>query len=224
MKKFKLSGPMTVFQEATNLLHGVIPQNRAGINGWRTYKLGELFTERTETNRVDLPMLSITGQNGVIPRNTEDNFNAPSEDRSKYLRITPGDIGYNTMRMWQGVSGLSKLEGIVSPAYTVCIPGSKIDGLFASYLFKYPPVIHLFRRYSQGMVDDTLALKFSNFSQIHVTIPDIPEQRKIAAILNTGDREIELLGRQLEALKDLKRGLMQKLLNGNIRVKVPKEI
>ena len=223
MKSNQTGNRKTAFQVATNLLHGVIPQQKERKSGWHTYKLGELFTERAEINRIDLPLLSITGQNGVVPRNTKENFNAPSEDRSKYLRITPGDIGYNTMRMWQGVSGLSKLEGIVSPAYTVCIPGSKIDGLFASYLFKYPPVIHLFRRYSQGMVDDTLALKFPNFAQIHVTIPDKPEQRRIAAVLNTCDCEIELRQKQLEALKQQKRGLMQKLLNGETHFKIPKE-
>jgi type I restriction enzyme S subunit len=191
---------------------------RLSASAWLTYKLGDLFTERTEVNRTDLPLLSITGQSGVVPRNIDENFNAPSEDKSKYLRIAPGDIGYNTMRMWQGVSGLAKLEGIVSPAYTVCIPGDKIDGLFASYLFKYPPIVHLFRRYSQGLVDDTLALKFPNFAQIQVTIPEVPEQRLIASVLATCDREIELLQNHVYALKEQKRGLMQKLLTGEIRV------
>ncbi|MEI8341328.1 MAG: restriction endonuclease subunit S [Verrucomicrobiota bacterium] len=186
---------------------------------WHTYRLGELFTERVEIARGDLPLVAITGQNGVVPRDSLTKRDSSSEDKSKYLRITPGDIGYNTMRMWQGVAGLSQIEGIVSPAYTVCIPSNKIDGQFAAYLFKHLPMIHAFRRNSQGLVDDTLSLKFPNFARIHVTIPDVPEQKRIAAVLSTCDREIELLQKQLAALKAQKRGLMQKLLTGEIRVK-----
>ena len=187
---------------------------------WRAFRLGELFTERVEIGREDLPLVSITGQNGVVPRGSLTKRDTSSEDKSKYLRIAPGDIGYNTMRMWQGVSGLSELEGIVSPAYTICVPSERIDGQFAAYLFKHAPVVNLFRRYSQGLVDDTLALKFPNFAQIHVTIPALGEQQRIAIVLNACDREIGLLEDQLKALKEQKRGLMQKLLTGQIRVRV----
>jgi len=190
---------------------------------WRSFKVGELFDERAEIEREDLPLISITGQNGVVPRESLAKRDTSSEDEWTYLRIAPADIGYNTIRMWQGVAGLCNREGIVSPAYTVCVPSKRLDGQFASYLFKHAPVVNLFRRYSQGLVDDTLALKFPNFAQIHVTIPDVQEQRRIAEVLVACDREIELLQKQLDALKEQKRGLMQKLLTGQIRVKVPKE-
>ena len=187
---------------------------------WRTHRLGDLFTERVEIGRTDLPLVAITGQNGVVPRDSLTKRDNSSEDKSKYLRIAPGDIGYNTMRMWQGVAGLSQIEGIVSPAYTICVPTGKIDGQFAAYLFKTAPMIHAFHRNSQGLVDDTLSLKYHNFARIHVTIPDVPEQKRIAAVLNACDEEIKLLQKQLDALKEQKRGLMQKLLTGEVRVKI----
>ena len=49
---------------------------------------------------------------------------------------------------------------------------------------------------------------------------ELPEQQKIASVLNAVDREIELLCDKLEALRNQKKGLMQKLLTGKIRVKV----
>jgi type I restriction enzyme S subunit len=52
-----------------------------------------------------------------------------------------------------------------------------------------------------------------------VNLPSVREQQRIAAVLNCCDREIELLQKQLEALKEQKRGLMQKLLTGEIRIK-----
>ena len=185
---------------------------------WVAYKLGELFTERSETNRDGLPLLSITADRGVILRDEVERKDTSNSDKSRYKRIPPGDIGYNTMRMWQGVSALSELKGIVSPAYTVCTPSAKIDGQFAAYLFKLPSVVHLFYRHSQGLVDDTRNLKFHHFAQVPVRIPDVAEQRAIADVLNTADREIGILEHQLELYKKQKRGLMQKLLTGQIRV------
>jgi type I restriction enzyme S subunit len=220
----RLTSLVAAKQERTRGLMQQLLTGRKRFKGfkarqWQVFKLGELFTERVDIGRDDLPLVSITGQNGVVPRDSLTKRDTSSEDKSKYLRIAPGDIGYNTMRMWQGVSGLSKLEGIVSPAYTICVPSKRIDGQFAAYLFKHLPVVHLFRRHSQGLVDDTLALKFPNFAQIHVRIPEVAEQRRIATVLETCDHEIELLQKQLAALREQKRGLMQKLLTGEVRVK-----
>ena len=187
---------------------------------WKEFQLGELFKERIETNCHSLPLLSITSGQGVINRDELDKKDTSAKDKDKYKRIVPGDIGYNTMRMWQGVSALSKLEGIVSPAYTICIPQSKIDGQFAKYLFKIKPMIHKFYRFSQGLVDDTRNLKFNNFAQIKVVIPDIAAQKRIAKVLNLADKEISFLEITLTALQNQRKGMMQKLLTGQIRVRV----
>jgi type I restriction enzyme S subunit len=184
------------------------------------YHLGELFSERCETGYQNLPLLSITGEAGIIFRDGGNRKDSSSEDKSNYLRICPGDIGYNTMRMWQGVSALSSLEGIVSPAYTVCIPKNGVDGQFMAYLFKLPTVINLFYRFSQGLTSDTWNLKFHHFAKIKVTIPDIEEQKAIVKALAVCDEEIRLLKNNLEAIKKQKRGLMQKLL----RVKAAGEV
>ena len=133
---------------------------------WQTHRLGDLFRPRTEVSRADLRLLAVTGGRGVVPRHDLDRKDSSNPDKSRYLRVAPGDIVYNTMRMWQGVSARSSLEGIVSPAYTVCVPGREIDAEFAAVLFKHTPVVHLFHRHSQGLVSDTLNLKFDSFAKI----------------------------------------------------------
>ncbi|KWN07136.1 hypothetical protein WM21_01755 [Burkholderia ubonensis] len=187
----------------------------------RTYRLGELFHERVETNRCDLPLLSVTRDEGVIPRDAVGRKDTSNEDKSKYLRVCPGDIAYNTMRMWQGVSALSRLEGIVSPAYTVVIPNKLIDARFAAHLFKYPPVVFLFYRYSQGLVSDTWNLKFPHFSEIKVEIPLLSEQIAIAKMLNDADAEIMALEKEVNFLREEKRTIMADLLTGKRRVRLP---
>lgn len=185
---------------------------------WKEVPLGEMFAERNETKYFDLPLLSI-GQNGVYPQDESVKKDTSNEDKSKYKRICHGDIGYNTMRMWQGRSALSGLEGIVSPAYTVVTPKKNADSLFFSYLFKMPKMTNLFWRNSQGLVDDTLNCKFKDFSIVKVMLPlSKEEQTAIAQVLQTADKEISLLKAKAEKLREQKKGLMQQLLTGKKRL------
>jgi type I restriction enzyme S subunit len=93
-----------------------------------------------------------------------------------------------------------------------------ITGEFAEVLFKLPRMIHEFRRYSQGLVDDTLSLKFPQFAAIKIFIPKVDRQECIATTLRHFQNEIDVLKRQLGAFERQKRGLMQKLLTGEWRV------
>lgn len=191
-----------------------------GFSGdWVDVKLGNVFAERVETNCQDLELLSVTGTNGVVPRSTIETKDNSSEDKSKYLKICKGDIGYNTMRMWQGVSALSEHEGIVSPAYTILIPSPEISAKYFSYLFKMHAVIFLFYRFSQGIVDDTRSLKYHEFAKLHLTVPkDKKEQEAIAEILTVADQEIQILQKELDQEQQKKKALMQLLLTGVVRV------
>lgn len=177
---------------------GEIPQD------WECVALGSIFAERIETGFTDLPLLAVTGERGIVLRDSLARRDSSSEDKSAYLRVCPGDIAYNTMRMWQGVSGLSPYEGIVSPAYTICRP---LDGLvpeFAPYLLKHPANIRLFHRHSQGLVDDTLNLKFPHFARLQVALPGAAEQKRMARILADADAAISSAQRALDQHRNLK--------------------
>lgn len=201
-----------------NLLTGKM--RLKGFSGeWKEVHLGEFFSERNETRHIELTLLSI-GQSGIYPQDESIKKDTSNEDKSKYKRICPGDIGYNTMRMWQGRSALSDLEGIVSPAYTVISPKENADSRFFAYLFKTPKLTHLFWRNSQGLVDDTLNCKFKDFSIVKVVLPQIKEeQTAIARVLQTADQEISLLKSKADKLREQKKGMMQVLLTGKVRVK-----
>jgi type I restriction enzyme, S subunit len=189
---------------------------------WAEVRLGSIFNERSEVNRPDLPLLSVTNDRGVIPRDELVKRDTSNPDKSKYKRVAVGDIAYNTMRMWQGVSAISSLEGIVSPAYTVAIPTNRIYGPYAKHLFKFPPVINLFHRHSQGLVDDTLNLKFDRFAKIKVTIPiDTLEQERIAGVLDVCEAEINMLETLREHYERYKRALLARLLNGDLAGSYP---
>lgn len=177
---------------------------------WEEVYLGDVFTERNESNCTSLPLLSI-GQDGVYPQSESNKRDISNKDKSKYKRICPNDIGYNTMRMWQGRSALSQIEGIVSPAYTIITPKKGLDPLFLSILLKLPYMVRDFHSHSQGLVNDTLNCKFNDFAKVKAKIPTLMEQQKIATILSSLDDEIEQYSEKVKALELHKKGLMQKL-------------
>ena len=196
-----------------------------GFEGeWNLYHLGCLFTERSEIGTKDLPLLSITSNEGVVYQDETGRKDTSNADKSKYKRICPGDIGYNTMRMWQGRSSLSDKEGVVSPAYTILTATGKSDPLFFSYLFKLTKIVHVFYRHSQGLVSDTWNLKFKQFKKITCRVPGRPEQSAIAKILVTADFEINALRVRMDSLKQEKKALMQQLLTGKRRVNMDREV
>lgn len=191
-----------------------------GFEGkWKEVRLGDVFDERNETNRGDLSLLSITGDKGVIYQSESDKRDISNEDKTKYKRICPNDIGYNTMRMWQGRSALSDLEGIVSPAYTIVIPKDNVDVRFMAMLIQQPRIVYGFWTHSQGLVSDTLNCKYPDFCQVKVTIPSKEEQTAIADFFVEIDKEIEIQKQKLTSLQEQKKGLMQVLLTGKKRVK-----
>lgn len=188
-----------------------------GFEGaWEERRLGELFDNRMEKGRSDLPLLAITGNSGVVLRDSLSRRDTSSADKSGYKKCVAGDIAYNTMRMWQGVSGLVTTDGIVSPAYTVLIPKHSVHPSFMSYLFKLPRLIFDFQRNSQGLTSDTWNLKFPAFSKIKIRIPSCAEQIRIADALSTLDNEITHLKSLGAQLREQKRGLMQRIFSGEL--------
>ncbi|MEM0984831.1 MAG: restriction endonuclease subunit S [Pseudomonadota bacterium] len=197
------------------------PKHAARPNDWQEHELGDVFRERVDAGSADDRLLSITMNGGVIDRDDVGRKDTSTADKSKYKLILPGDLGYNTMRMWQGVVGLSSLQGIVSPAYTIVTPVSEyILGAYAAHLFKSRRMVFDFERYSQGLTSDTWNLKFPAFSRIRVFLPPVELQKKKADLLDGMLAEAAIIDREITALQRQKRGLMQKLLTGEWRVSV----
>ena len=116
------------------------------------------------------------------------------------------------MRMWQGASGYSAYEGIVSPAYTVLSPKPGIISECIAYYFKSAEMIHTFQVNSQGITSDNWNLKFPQLSNIEIYVaPTVEEQKKISAYLTSLDSLIQQSQQQLEKLQSIKKALLEKM-------------
>jgi len=216
LRAVKERGGAAMSRRCFELCHPDQPQRPTD---WRARLLGEIFIERDQPGQESERLLSITMNGGVIDRDDVGRRDTSKDDKSAYKLILPGDIGYNTMRMWQGVSGLSRLRGIVSPAYTIVTPRpDHIDPVYAAHLFKSRRMVFDFERYSQGLTSDTWNLKFPAFSRIKVFLPPLNTQTRQAEMFEAMQAELALLSRQIDVLTRQKRGLMQKLLTGEWRV------
>lgn len=151
---------------------------------WNVLRAKYLFQEITDTGYTDLPLLSITNTNGIVLQSSTGRRNRMSEDATKYKRIQVGDLGYNLMNAFIGSLGISKYEGLISPAYAVCRPIVPMVGKYYEYLFKTPLYLQIFDNYSYGIMIERNRLYFDNFKKIETIVPPIEEQTKIVQYLD----------------------------------------
>ena len=186
-----------------------------GFEEWEQRKLGECFTERIES-MPNGELISVTINDGIKKFSELGRHDNSNDDKSKYKKVCVGDIAYNSMRMWQGASGYSPYEGIVSPAYTVLAANHGVNSRCIAHQFKLSKMIHTFKINSQGITSDNWNLKFPTLSDISIYISrSIDEQGKIASLLESLDHLITLHQRKLEKLKIIKKSMLENLFPQN---------
>ena len=183
-----------------------------------TTHLGNLFKNRREPGIPDLPLMSVTMNDGLVDRESLERKMDSTLESEGHLLVRAGDIAYNMMRMWQGASGLASHNAIVSPAYIVLAPTTDVDPLFASYWFKSARMIYLFWAYSYGITRDRLRLYYKDFARIPVAIPPKPRQELIGKTLAAWDQACDDIRNVIDARRRRKKGLAQQLLSGNRRI------
>ena len=96
-------------------------------------------------------------------------------------------------------------------------PKEKI--LYGVYLMKaiqYIPVHKHFEKLANGIT--RFGLTSTSINQALIPLPPLKEQKQIATILSTADEKLEVLRAKKEKYEELKKGLLQKLLSGEVRV------
>ena len=189
---------------------------------WKRYTFGDIYTERKEPGSEELPLLMVSIRSGVSDGEV-DEAELPKkikriEDKSQYKKAVSGDLVFNMMRAWQGAIGAVRTTGMVSPAYIVAEPNDKIYPLFMDYYTRTPQMINQIDRQSYGVTDFRKRLYWDSFTPIGCILPPIEEQQKIATILTTQDKVIELKEKHLAGKERQKKYLMQQLLTGKKRL------
>lgn len=159
---------------------GEIPEH------WSGRKLRNVLTPVSKRNRPDLPLLSVVRKKGVIKRNIsnkEENHNYIPDDLTNYKIVKIGQFAMNKMKAWQGSYGISKYDGIVSPAYFV-FDLSEVLGDFFHVTIRSKAYIPFFTRSSDGVRVGQWDLNQTRMKEIPFFVPEPEEQTQIARFLD----------------------------------------
>jgi len=104
--------------------------------------------------------------------------------------------------------------GLLNQRVGRIITGEEIDLEFVHY-FLIEPLKKIQNTTSGTTVKH---LSHSDVENLELPLPPLPEQKAIAQILSDMDAEIEALEKKLEKYKQIKEGMMEKLLTGQVRL------
>lgn len=190
-------------------------------NNWTVERINIHLNRKEPRNPGNKEILSVYREYGVIPKSSrDDNHNVTSLDTSKYKYVKPGNLVINKMKAWQGSMGVSKYEGVVSPAYFIY---HFIDNQL------YKEYIHLllrncykdeFRRISGGIREGQWDLSPFAFERTKLIIPPYQEQQAIADFLDDKCADIDSLTgdiqKQIEILKEYKKSVITQAVTKGI--------
>jgi type I restriction enzyme S subunit len=185
---------------------------------WKEVRLGDMTSEsklRNDGSLTSESLMAVTKLDGMIPM--RERVRSESVERCKVVR--KDWFAYNPMRLNIGSIARWRSEEnvLVSPDYVVFkCDESKLDPSILDHLRG----AHQWTEFVESSGDGSVRVRiwYSHLAHFKFHLPSLEEQRRIAAVLNACDKEITLLKQQLDALKRQKRGLMQKLLTGQIRL------
>ncbi len=166
-----------------------------------------------------LEPLTVSAEQGIVLQ--QDYFDRAITNEKNingYTIVEKYDFIYNPRISSLAKAGpikLSKVKtGVVSPLYTVFrVKSSHKDSIeFLEHYFNsdaWVPYMQSVANY--GARSDRMSLKKQDFYALPVVFPCLEEQRKIAEFLSAFDEKIEAVKRQVEAMKQVKKGLLQQM-------------
>ena len=213
-----------VKQRIEQIRRGEVPEGykrtKAGVVPveWEEVRIGDVLTQRKTLQCVseDAPLLSFTIEEGVIdPADKKSNkrdFLIKDMATKKFSLTEVGDIIYNPANLKFGAIHRNNLRrGVVSPIYGIFY--GEQDSVFMGYLLHNQRFIDYAKVYTEGTVEKLKTLKADTFLKLKITLPSLPEQKKIAEILSAQDKIIALKEKLIEEKKRQKKHLMQQILN-----------
>lgn len=179
------------------------------MDGWDDEKLYELISVRRRSG-------------GIFHR---ENLYGHEIKTKNLKKIKTDDFLISRMQIVHGASAVVSPEFedlYVSNSYHTLVKRDSIelDMSFFNYISQLPYFYHLTYISSYGVHIEKMTFNLKDFLKKKVKIPKSEaEQQKIASVLKEADKEIDLLETQKQKFEKQKKGLMQKLLTGKIRLK-----
>ena len=177
---------------------------------WNVLPMYAVAREKSICNCVDLPLLSIYLDVGVIPFSdkAEKRTNVTSKDLSKYQRVDYGDFVLNNQQAWRGSVGVSFYTGIVSPAYIVLSMNNLLDSKYANYLLRTHVMVDQYLINSKSVGSIQRNIYWPALKRVKIPVPPRSEQDQIVKYLawkvSCINKLISNYRNQIEDLEEIK--------------------
>ena len=182
-------------------------------------KLGDVFQEYSEKKHEELPPLTIIQGVGTILREESDrNLQYDKSSLSNYKMVKKNDFIVH-LRSFEGGLEKANSDGIISPAYHT-FHGDNTDSRFYYPFFRSRQFIDVLLKPHVYGIRDGKSIDIDGMKTIDIPVPVYEEQQKIGAYIENLDTLITLHHRKADALKTLKKGMLQKMFPKN-GAKVP---
>ncbi|MEF2279922.1 restriction endonuclease subunit S [Deinococcus sp. YIM 134068] len=143
-------------------------------------------------------------------------------ENTKYFKRRAGQLIFSKLDFLNGAFGVvpKDLDGLESTLDLPCF--DFLPGLEPQFLLEYISREEFYRQFEGGAIGGRKARRVmpEEFLKAEVELPPLPEQQAIASVLSTLDEELSALERLRTSVQEQKRGLMDLLLTGRVRVKV----
>lgn len=209
------------FKKAQNSYLGRIPSH------WDEVPLFSRVKLKSITGRVNEELLSVYLDKGVIRFSDVEakRTNVTSLDMSKYQLVEKGDFVLNNQQAWRGSVGVSRYQGIVSPAYLVLELSAKINPDFGNYFFRDGNMVSQYVVCSKGVGTIQRNLYWQHLKRVSIALPPLREQEAIANFLDQKttqiDEAIAIKEKQIELLKERKQILIQQTVTQGLNPDAP---
>lgn len=221
--------------EFTDFKHGLAQQLLTGKKRfpafrqreWATAVLGKHVKSVKRKNGHGCKLvLTASGAHGLVDQREYFNRKVSAADLSGYYALKRGEFAYNRSAMNGYPYGAIKRldtynEGVLSTLYSCfAIDDANLDSNFLQHVFDSGLLNRQLRRIVKvgARAHGLLNVADADFYAVRIPFPALDEQKAIAAVLDGMDHEIDLLKDQRQQYDLYKRGLMQRLLSGEIQV------
>ena len=149
-------------------------------------------------------MLSVYLDRGVISYSdsTGMQVHKPSQDLSNYQNVYVGDFVLNNQQAWRGSVGVSKHDGIISPAYFVYRLAECCHPEYVNYLFRDSSMVQQYETSSRGVGTIQRNIFAPWLLNCWTVLPPLDEQKRIADYLDAKCAEIDALTADIQAQID----------------------
>lgn len=195
---------------------GRVPEN------WGIIKSKYIWKESIELSLNGIgDLLSVSQYKGITVNTQEQR----SENLIGYKSVSENSLVINIMLAWLGGLGISKLTGLVSPAYSVYKAICPIVPQFYHYLYRTDRYLCEFARKSTGVVPSRWRMYEEDFGQIISIFPPIEEQKAIANYLDQKcaqiDKAISQKEKVIELLNERRQIIIQRAVTRGLNPNVP---